>query len=295
MSEIPVLGHPALLFAERCDRGTLRQENQDSILHVRIALGDLLIVADGIGGYLGKVTASRLVVEQFYVHLAALPREYPASSALREAAALANAKLLATPRVSEIPNVRLGCTVVVALLQQDANGPCAWVGHIGDSRAYLVRVGRLHRLTSDHSAVQSLLDRNLISQEEARHHPDIPVLTRSLGRQANVDIDIEQHPLGIGDTLLLCSDGLWSCVPQHEIEEMAASPTLENAAGDLLNRALEAGGHDNISIEMARVIPPPAVAPRRSSLPLAFKWIVAIFLLAIVGLCVLAYFAFWGN
>ena len=84
-------------------------------------------------------------------------------------------------------------------------------------------------------------------------------------------------------------------MPQHEIEEMAASPTLENAAGDLLNRALEAGGHDNISIEMARVIPPPAVAPRRSSLPLAFKWIVAIFLLAIVGLCVLAYFAFWGN
>jgi protein phosphatase len=295
MSEIPVLAHPALLFTEKCDRGTLRQENQDSVLHVRIALGDLLIVADGIGGYTGRVTASRLVVDQFHKHLAVLPCEYPASDALREAAALANAKLLATPRESEIPNVRMGCTVVAALLQQDANGPCAWVGHIGDSRAYLVRVGRLHRLTSDHSAVQSLLDRNLISQEEARHHPDIPVLTRSLGRQTKVEIDIEQHPLGIGDTLLLCSDGLWGYVPELEIEEIAASPTLENAANDLLNRALAAGGHDNISIEMARVIPPPAVAPRRSSLPSAFKWILAIFLLAIVGLCVLAYFAFWGN
>jgi protein phosphatase len=236
-----------------------------------------------------------MVVEQFLEHLASLPREYPARDALREAAAKANAKLLLTPRESGMPNVRLGSTVVAALLQQDANGPCAWVGHIGDSRAYLVRVGRLHRLTSDHSVVQSLLDRNLITPEEARRHPDIPVLTRSLGRQPMVEIDIEQHPLGIGDTLLLCSDGLWGFVPEQVIEEMAARPTLESAADDLLDRAMEAGGHDNISIEMARVIPPPAVAPRGSGLPMAFKWIVAIFLAAIAGLCVLAYFAFWDN
>jgi protein phosphatase len=142
--------------------------------------------------------------------------------------------------------------------------------------------------------VQSLLSRKLITPEEAEHHPDIPVLTRSLGRLPEVEIDIEQHPLAVGDTLLLCSDGLWGFVPEQEIEKAAAGPTLEAAAHNLLELALAAGGHDNIAIEMARLIPPPAPA-RRSGLPPGFKWIVLIFLLAIAGLCVLAYLTFWSS
>ena len=194
-----------------------------------------------------------------------------------------------TPREPGMPNVRMGSTVVVALLQESAEGPHAWVGHIGDSRAYLVRVGRLHRLTTDHSAVQSLLSRNLISPQEAENHPDISMLTRSLGRLPEVEIDIEKHPLAIGDTLLLCSDGLCGFVPEHEIEKATAGPTLDAAAQNLIDLALAAGGHDNISIEIARLIPPPA-PPRRAGLPPWFKWIVTLFLLAIAGLCVLAYY-----
>jgi protein phosphatase len=290
MSNIPVHGEPAFLFAEECDRGTLRQENRDSILHVRIALGELLMVADGIGGYAGGATASRMAVEHYFAYLAALPHDYPAENAIREATAQANAHILASAREHDSPNVRMGSTVVVALLQQDANGTHAWIGHIGDSRAYLVRAGRLHKLTSDHSAVQTLLDHKLISTEEARRHPDTSVLTRSLGVLRDVEIDIEQHPLGDGDTLLLCSDGLWSFVSEREIEEAADGPVLEAAARNLLELALATGGHDNIAIEMARVIPPPEVPPPSSGLPNAFKWIVAIFLLAIASLGVLAYF-----
>jgi protein phosphatase len=115
------------------------------------------------------------------------------------------------------------------------------------------------------------------------------MLTRSLGRLPEVEIDIEKHPLAIGDTLLLCSDGLWGFVPEHEIEKATAGPTLDAAAQNLIDLALAAGGHDNISIEIARLIPPPA-PPRRAGLPPWFKWIVTLFLLAIAGLCVLAYY-----
>jgi serine/threonine protein phosphatase PrpC len=289
MSDFPVLEEPAILFAEECDPGILRQQNQDSVLHVRITMGDLLIVADGIDGYIGGMTSSQMVVKHFHEYLAALPLDYPADKAFREAAALTNTKILAAPREPGTANVRMGSTVVAALLQEDAEGPHAWIGHVGDSRAYLLRVGRLHRLTIDHSAVQSLLSRKLITPEEAESHPDIPVLTRSLGRLPEVEIDIERHPLAVGDTLLLCSDGLWGFVPEQEIEKAATGPTLQAAAHNLLELALSAGGHDNIAIEMARLILPPPPPPRRG-LPPAFKWIVTLFLLAIAGLCVLAYY-----
>src|ERR1035441_5918510 len=224
MKEIPVSGQPIILFAEECDRGILREENQDSVLHVHIALGDLMIVADGIGGYAGGATASRMVVENFYAHLAALPPDYPVDNAIRGAAARANAQIVAAAFVPGTPNHHMGSTVVVAVVQQLAAGTCAWVGHIGDSRAYLMRAGRLHRLTTDHSAVQALLSRNLITPEEAQNHPDASVLTRSLGHQPEVEIDIEQHPLALGDTLLLCSDGLWGFVSELDIQRAVDVP-----------------------------------------------------------------------
>ena len=275
MSDIRVQGQPVLLFAEECSRGTLSEENQDSVLRVRIPLGDLLIVADGIGEHAGGATASWMAVEQIYGHLATLPQSYPAAKA------------------PDSPFPRMGSTVVVALVQQKNDGTSAWIGHVGDSRAYLLRAGRLHRLTVDHTAVQSLLNRDMITPEEALHHPDAMVLTRSLGQQREVEIEIERHLLGIGDTLLLCSDGLWRFVSEKEIQLATADLTVEAAARSLLELAISAGGQGNIGIEMARVILPPAVAPRRHEFSLAFKWILVIFLLAISGLCALAYFAFW--
>jgi serine/threonine protein phosphatase PrpC len=297
MSDIPVNGQPSILFAEECDRGTVRKENQDSVLHSSIALGELLIVADGIGGYAGGATASRLVVEAFHQHLSSLPRDYAPENAIIEAAGHANANILAAAKVPGTPYARMGSTVVVALVQQDIDGSHAWVGHIGDSRAYLFRAGRLHRLTIDHSAVQSLLDRNLIAPEEARHHPEASVLSRSLGHHATVEIDIEQHPLTVGDTLLLCSDGLWGSVPEMEIQKTAAdlSLPLGTAAHNLLGLALAAGGRDNVGIEMARIAAPPAVAQRRIEFPLALKMILVMFFLGLTGLGILTYLTFFYN
>ena len=298
MNEIPVSAHPNILFAEECDRGILREENQDTVLHVRIALGDLLMVADGIGGYAGGATASRTAVENFYAHLASLPEDYPVDNGLRGAAARANAQIVATASAPGSPYQHMGSTVVVAVVQQRAVGTCAWIGHIGDSRAYLIRAGRLHRLTTDHSAVQALLSRNLITPEEAKNHPDSSVLTRSLGHQPEVEIDIEQHPLAIGDTLLLCSDGLWGLVSDGDIQRAVDVPsqTLETAAHGLLELALAAGGNDNISIEMARLVGYANAAPAPTLLrPISHHtvlWVVlTVFMLAFAGFCVMAYFA----
>ncbi len=300
MSNIPVSEQPVILFAEEGNRGTLREENQDSVLHVRIALGELLIVADGIGGSTESATASRMAVEHFYAHLAALPADYAAASALREAASSANAKILEAAHALGSPHQGMGSSMVVALVQQGDDGTQAWVGHIGDSRAYLLRAGRLHRLTTDHSAAQALLSRNLITPEEAQNHPDAAVLTRSLGQQPKVEIEIEQHPLATGDTLLLCSDGLWGSVPEREILRVADAPgfTLEAAAHNLLELALAAGSHDNIGIEMARLIPPASTAPPRIYKDQGAKLALVMVLVAIIAMsvlaCVLAYFALWA-
>jgi protein phosphatase len=244
-----------------------------------------------------------MVVENFYLHLATLPPDYPVDNAIRGAAARANAQILAAASAPGSRNQRMGSTVVVAVVQQRASGTCAWIGHIGDSRAYLVRAGRLHRLTTDHSAVQVLLSHKLITPEEAINHPDSSVLTRSLGHQPEVEIDIEQHPLAIGDTLLLCSDGLWGFVSELDIERMvdAHGRTLGSSAHGLLELALAAGGKDNISIEMARLVAPPKVAasPAPGPAPISHHtvlWVVlSVFMLAFLAFCVMAYFALWHD
>jgi protein phosphatase len=267
MSETPAPGPLTLVFAEQCDRGKLRDENQDSVRHMRTALGELLMVADGIGGYQGGAVASKMAVERFCSYLAALPADSPPARAIQEASARANEEIFAAAKAPGSPYQRMGSTVVLAMLQaktlsaqshnaeQSQQHFQAWIGHIGDSRAYLVRDGRLTRITNDHSAVQTLLSRNLITPEEARRHPDASVLTRSLGHQPEVEIDIDMVELRRGDTLLLCSDGLWGYVEEAQIESIAADPalTVQAASRALLQLALDAGGHDNIGIELARL------------------------------------------
>jgi len=297
MSEIPIPEQLVIVFAEECDHSALREENQDAVLHVHIALGDLMIVADGQGEHEGGAIASRMAVENFYAHLASLPQDYPVESALREATAHTNESILAAARAPDSAYERMGSTVVVALVQQSLVGLEVWIGHIGDSRAYLSRAGRLHRLTTDHSVTQSLLNRNLISPEEALDHPGAMQLSRCLGYQSEVEIEIEKQPFTIDDTLLLCTDGLWRFVSELEIEKTLGAPGLsvEAAAHHLLEQALATGGHDNFGIELARVVHPPDVIPLpRVENNIALKVVLAMLLVAIVTVCVLAFLIF-GN
>jgi serine/threonine protein phosphatase PrpC len=289
MSEFPPRGALTVSYGEACDRGKVREENQDSIRSAAIALGDLFIVADGIGGYQGGATASRMVVDGFLSQLAARPANYPPDHALAEACTYTNASIHAAANTGDPAFQRMGSTVVLALVQPGAAGgntgevasfgPNAWIGHVGDSRAYLIRGGQMTKITNDHSAVQALISRNLITEEEARNHPDASVLTRSLGHRPDVEIEIDRVPLQGGDSLLLCSDGLWGYVADADIAAVATDPNLsvEKIAEYLLDLALSAGGHDNIGIEFLRIggiaptlvqpIPSPSRTQLRSTVP----------------------------
>ena len=268
MSEVSARQSLTISFGEACDRGKIREENQDSVRRATIPLGELFIVADGIGGYQGGATASRMVVEEFHAQLAARPADYPADDALREACVHTNASIHGKASSGDPSLQRMGSTVVLALIQKELDAePVAWIGHVGDSRAYLIRDGQIRKVTSDHSAVQALLSRNLITEEEARNHPDASVLTRSLGHRSEVEIELDRVPLQAGDALLLCSDGLWGYVAEGDIATVVIDGGLgtQTIADTLLHQALAAGGQDNIGIEFIRI----AVASGASATTLA--------------------------
>jgi protein phosphatase len=284
MSKVPTPRQTVVTFGEQCDKGKVREENQDCVLHVRFALGELFIVADGMGGYQGGATASHMVVDGFHEYLASLPKDYPPDQAIREASVRVNASIAAAASAPNSPYRQMGSTVVLALIQQDSAGTQAWIGHVGDSRAYLVRASQLQQITKDHSAVQALLNRNLITPEQALHHPDASVLTRCLGHKGEVEIDIDPISMELGDSLLLCSDGLWGFVPEQELQLVATDPelTVETATQSLLDLALAAGGHDNIGIEMVRLSPSAAEAP-----PVSRRFHAGV--MEILAICLLAF------
>lgn len=249
----------AINIAGLCDRGKIREENQDTVRHTSARLGDLLVVAEGIGMYAGSGQASRMAVETISSSVEGMPAFFPPEIAVEEAVCHANAAIAAAAAAPDCPDSRMGTTVVVALLRTDADrvhAPVqAIIGHVGDSRAYLVHDQKLTLLTRDRTPVQDLLESNQITPQEIGAHPDQALLTRHLGLELNVRVKVREVPLEVGDTLLLCSDGLWSCVPEQEIERILADGTrsVDEASCALLNLALDAGGHDNVAIEIARV------------------------------------------
>lgn len=292
--------NPALSFAEACDRGKVREENQDRVRHATTALGELVIVADGIGGYRGGATASQMVVDSIQASIAARPAGYSPPRAIAEAAAEANSAVFDAAASGDPAFRNMGSTVVLALITREAEKTQAWIGHIGDSRAYLARKGSLVRLTRDHSAVQEMLDRQEITLEQAKTSPQASVLTRSLGHMREVEIEISIVDMEIGDVLLLCSDGLWGFVAEQAIEQVLAAPGKEPdiAAEELLNLALEAGGHDNIGIQVVAYDVPPEPASATldrtaSKAPSgsALSTTLLVFLLALIALIAIAWIA----
>ena len=241
------------------DQGLVRQENQDYIQNAVLPLGTLLIVADGMGGYQGGGVASRLVVEEFVRVLSDQTPDADAHKVIREAAESANARIRQTISQPNFPYPQMGSTLVLALLQRKGEEYIAWIAHVGDSRAYLVRNQQMTKLTVDHSAVQDLINRQIITQEEAASHPQASVLTRCVGHLDEIEIDIDQISLQKDDLLMLCSDGLWGFVPDQEIQAAAtaAGSQLDAIAKALLQLAVDHGAPDNVGIELARLSPAP--------------------------------------
>jgi serine/threonine protein phosphatase PrpC len=237
----------------RTDVGRKRKHNQDAFL-ADDALG-LYIVADGMGGHAaGEVASAQAIKSIREALLAAGPllESFAGTPTLetreRVAELMESAVLKACADIHAIggadPGKRGMGTTVVAML---VTGHSAVVGHVGDSRVYLFRAGRVHQLTEDHTLIQEQLKRGLISREQAGEADNRNVITRAVGVQREVAVDTLVTDVLPGDLFLLCSDGLHGYLSEEELPALLAQdrPTL---AGALVDLALERGGKDNVTV-----------------------------------------------
>ncbi|MBW2722799.1 MAG: Stp1/IreP family PP2C-type Ser/Thr phosphatase [Deltaproteobacteria bacterium] len=242
-------GDPQLIeSASLSDVGQVRSSNQDYCDDFLSPSGNrLLVVADGMGGHRGGATASRIATETIGEVFMRATEE--SSEILYEALTEANRRV--HQQSIDDPELRGMGTTVVALLF-DTEG-CVWVAHVGDSRAYRLHADGMEQITQDHSVVGEMVRRGLITAEEAEVHPRRNEILRSVGVEGQVEIDVAQVVTAPGDFFILCSDGLTGLVSDLEIARIVQSETPENAARQLVDLANDLGGHDNITVQVARV------------------------------------------
>jgi serine/threonine protein phosphatase PrpC len=247
---------PGIEIANLTDVGCERTENQDYSGYFEPESDDefrrkgrLIIVADGMGGHAGGAVASRLAVELILQTYKESPPSHP-TELLKEGFEKANARII--KHAQQHPDLADMGTTCTALALQDGH---ACFAHVGDSRAYLIRDDHILQLTHDHSVIEEMIAEGLIGREEARDHPQKNVITRALGMGPQIEVDVSQIriPLFVGDTFLVCSDGLTGLVADEEIKSTIANHPTSEAGSQLLNLALSRGGHDNITIQIVRV------------------------------------------
>jgi serine/threonine protein phosphatase PrpC len=225
------------------DLGRQRQGNEDNY-YVR---APLFVVADGMGGAQAGEVASEIAVRQFEQ---GLPDRRDPGEALAELIQAANLRIHEQAR-SDSQHAGMGTTTTAAYL----TGDTVVIAHVGDSRCYLLRDDDLIRLTRDHSLVGELVARGKLTEEQAETHPQRSVITRALGPEPSVEVDIDAFPARDGDLFLLCSDGLTSMVHEPQLKSLLADRgrSLEQIGRTLIAAANEAGGRDNITVILFRV------------------------------------------
>lgn len=236
----------AIELASRSDVGRVREANEDSCDAFGHDDGTrLLVVADGMGGHRGGATASRLAVETIGETFERASSR-PAGEMLEQAISAANARVFALAQDDE-ELAGMGTTVVA--LHVDARGR-GTVAHVGDSRAYRYRQGRLEPLTIDHSVVAEMQRRGLLSAEEAAVHPRRNEILRSVGVLPEVEVEVADVEIAPGDRFVLCSDGLSGVVEDDEIAAAVQSESPAGAVDALIRLANERGGPDNITVQV---------------------------------------------
>jgi protein phosphatase len=239
--------------SERTDTGRQRQANEDSLL----ARSPLFVVADGMGGAQAGEVASLAAIQAFEGGLPAGPPEHSLQSSI----AAAN-RTIHDRAHSDSSLAGMGTTITAAAV--DSERELVVIGHVGDSRAYRLRDGILQRLTRDHSLVEEMRRRGQITEEQAEDHPQRSIITRALGPEPEVEVDVQSVPSEPGDIFLLCSDGLTTMVGDERIRDLiVASPTLDAATRSLVEEANRAGGRDNITVVLFEVEDPARPISRR--------------------------------
>ena len=244
--------------------GMLRNLNEDSLLTLEMnriqqsvsqPLG-VFVVADGMGGHAAGELASGTIVNS--IAQKALAELFPQQISqgggqnleawLREAVEAANKAVF---DLRKSAGTDMGSTLVSAVIE----GNHAYVAHVGDSRIYIINETKIQQITTDHSLVERLVATNQITREEARYHPQRNVIYRTIGDKGRVEVDAASHILAIGDYLLLCSDGLCGMIDDQTMQRLVIESASPEAACDtLIAAANAAGGDDNISVIVIKII-----------------------------------------
>ncbi|HSS10764.1 MAG TPA: protein phosphatase 2C domain-containing protein [Acidimicrobiales bacterium] len=272
----PLAGHAILAklaWALRSEPGDIRPHNEDyggvfapTTPDDAWDRGPLFIVADGLGGHAAGEVASRTAVD---AAVEAWSHGNPSAphQALRAVTRRANVAVF--DAAAEAHRRGMASTFTALTLA----GREAIIAHVGDSRCYLVRGDGCTQLTNDHSRVGEMLRAGLLTPEQAARHPARSMISRTVGGEPAVQVDLIHQPTEAGDTFVLCSDGLWDVVARHEIAEVAhaigspAAPTVTDAADGLIDLALQRKTPDNVTVLVVRVTtdrPVPAAGARRS-------------------------------
>ena len=237
----------------RSDVGKVRKANEDEIIFD--ADEGIAILADGMGGLERGEVASRTAAQVVFKTLRSVSAsERAAESLLQTAIAAANQQVLALSK--QAASGAMGTTLAVWL---DVGFGQCFVAHVGDSRVYRLRERALQLLTEDHSMVQQLVNDGVLSHSEARVSPQRNIITRAVGLEAEVEVELRSWVRGRGDVFLLCSDGLTDMLNDSEVEDLLNEHLDEFGQGDLgvlseslIEAANNAGGNDNISVLLVR-------------------------------------------
>lgn len=226
-------------FGSRTDVGAVREQNEDSL----VVRPPLFVVADGMGGHAAGEVASEIAVNT----IEELAPDHADAEALGRAVEEANRDIINAALAGE-GREGMGTTVTAAMLERNH----LVIAQVGDSRAYLLHNGELTQLTRDHSLMANMIEAGQITPEEARFHPSRSVITRALGNDPDTVPDLYEINVEDGDRLLLCSDGLYSMLEDDEIAAvMRRVPDPQRCANMLVNGAIAAGGHDNVTVIIA--------------------------------------------
>lgn len=231
----------------KCNKGVVRKNNEDACFV--IPSHDVYIVADGVGGNNSGEVASRTavsgiaeVINESGLCEYSTPEEI--FGFLDDTIADVNSRIYHMGIENE-SNRGMATTLVMAYIRNEEG----YIANIGDSRAYLFRQGDLNRITIDHTYVNELISKGVITEEEAEHHKQKNVITKALGAEQNVAPDFYKISLAKGDILMLCSDGLYGEVDNGKIVEILSKGiSMNDACSELVDEAIKAGGRDNITV-----------------------------------------------
>lgn len=231
----------------RSDVGKVRSNNEDAFFTTD--KDGIFLVADGMGGHKAGEVASSLTKQVITAKLSLPDAGDNVEAHIREAFLSANEKVRMTA-TSNTDQQGMGCTCVLLMLREQN----FFIAHVGDSRVYLFRKGQFKQVTRDHSYVEELFIRGLITEDEKKGHPYRNQITRYIGCSTKLEVDITSGPVWNGDVFLLCSDGLTEEVQDQKLEEIFALNLDPDATANMLiEEALKNGGRDNVSVIVVQV------------------------------------------